>query len=145
VLVILFGFWHLATLIPLVFIVLFKWYRNKEVKLNITLLDIAFLFLGAGEIITSFFSSYKQTGSNTSINIYVILFLYLAYRNFFKSIQKKILFLTVLFFLSIIIALITMFSFGFHYHGLLKENITELNNFKNLYNPLGIWNNLWAC
>src|SRR5690606_6065839 len=96
VLVILFGFWHLATLIPLVFIVLFKWYRNKEVKLNITLLDIAFLFLGAGEIITSFFSSYKQTGSNTSINIYVILFLYLAYRNFFKSIQKKILFLTVL-------------------------------------------------
>lgn len=145
VLVILFGFWYLAALTPLVFIVLFKWFKNDEVKLDITLLDIAFFFLGLGELTTSLFSGYTQTGSNTSFNIYIILILYIAYRSLFKIKKKRMLFLTVLFFLSIIIAVITMVSFGFHFSNLLEENIKEFNNFKNLYNPLGIWNNLWAC
>src|SRR5690606_9270643 len=145
VLVVLFGSWYLMALSPLVFIILFHLYKNKEDKLTINLLDIAFAFIALGELITSLFSSYKETGSNTSINIYIILFLYVVYRTYFKSYQKKILFLTVLLFLSIIIVLITLVSFGIHYHGLLEENITELNNFKNLYNPLGVWNNLWAC
>lgn len=145
VLAILFGFWSLIALTPLVFIIVFNLYKKKETELTITLLDITFAFLALGELITSLCSTYSENGSNTSFSIYIILFLYIAYRSNFKSSQKRILFSIVLFFLTVILTLITVISFRFHYFGLLEEGFTELNNFKNLYNPLGVWNNLWSC
>ena len=44
VLVVLFGFWSLIALTPLIFVVLFRVFKNKATIYNITLLDLAFAF-----------------------------------------------------------------------------------------------------
>jgi len=50
VLVILFGFWSLIALTPMIFIAIFQKFKSKETTYHITLLDLAFAFLAISEV-----------------------------------------------------------------------------------------------
>lgn len=144
ILVVLFGSWSIIALTPLVFVILYKLFENKKLGYSIMLLDLPFVLIISSEILTQLFSINTSNNSTTDFNLYVIVFLYIAYRRYFISPQKKSLFSIALFFLTVFLAISTILYFLIYYNTLLNKGITDLNNYKALYNPFGVWNNLWA-
>ena len=142
--IILASMWNILMLLPLVLVVIFKIFKGTNQSFHLTYLDIGFILLLLGEIIATIFSSYVYN-SLSSINRIVIIFsIYILYKNVFRKENNHFFSLLLFYFFSSILLILTIKSFLFFYNNLTSEGFIELNNFKNLYTPLGFLNNIWT-
>ncbi|WP_139959411.1 O-antigen ligase family protein [Flavicella sediminum] len=142
-LLLLFCFLSFNILLPLLLIVLFKLIKKKTND-TFSLLDCCFLLLFLGEIIVSINSYYIPT-SIPSLTTSVILFLlYLIYKRIFKTPKHQFLFRSIYFYFSSVLIASTCIIFVLHKQRVAHVGFYDLNNFKNLYNPFGVLNNIWA-
>ncbi len=131
--ILMFSFWDVRALIPIMFIILIKLFKDKSLYFNLTYMDVGILILLIVEIITALNSYYISNSLESITRVCFLFFLYLAYRTMFKKSRNKILFLTTFFLVSSILLLINVICFFCFYLDLESHGFTELNNFKNLY------------
>jgi len=131
-------------LFPLIFIVLFIFYRNNDKHYSLTILDAGFILLLVSEVITTIFSSYLNNSLSSLTRFVVLLFSYIFYKIIFVKFKIRKLFSFLFFFCSSALLILNLNSFLSFYNSIISEGFFELNNFKNLYEPVGMLNNTWA-
>ena len=129
-------------LFPVIF-----FYKYNSIRLSYLHIALALLFFI--ELITTLFSSFFFNSISSLIRLVVLIFLFVLY----KIILKEFKFLSVIpflfFFLSSFLLVVSIGSFYSFKNSLTTHGFLELNNFKNLYWPLGLinsrtTNNVWG-
>jgi O-antigen ligase/Tfp pilus assembly protein PilF len=142
--IIVFGFWSLKILLPFSFLLVYLYFKNRTTVIKFTFLDFCFSLFFIGEILGSISSNYKNTSLASITSATVILVLYLTYKKIFKTSRLQELFGVIYFLFSNLLIIGVLVSFVIHKNNLGNIEFYELNNFKNLYNPIGILNSIWV-
>jgi len=137
------GFWNVLILFPLVLYIIFRICKTSSDSFYLTYLDIGFLILLLSEIITTLNSSYVYNSLSSITRLILFVFLYVFYKNVLKK-ENNYFLNSLLYLLSTALLILTIKFFIVFYNDLTSKGFSELNDFKNLYVPLGILNNIWA-
>lgn len=142
VFIVIIGFWSLnSLLLILIILIIFLLKRNINYY-NFTYLDFGLLSVFFSNIISYIFSENHQNSLEYLTSSSVILFLYFLYK--YLYLNHKFITIKSINVLSIIIAITTVIYFFKFYRSLLNEGFNTINNFKNLYTPLGFLSNSWV-
>ena len=143
--IIFLGFWNISLLLIIGVLILF-WAFNIDINYySFSYLDIGFLFILLSEIISYINSEYSINSFHSLSNYIILLFIYIFYKYIFIDTVKKELFKKIFLFYSMVLALLTILFFWYFRLILASVDFIELNNFKNLYNPFGIFSNIWVA
>lgn len=149
ILILLYGFWAvdntiMSVLLILSLISLIHFYFVKSETLNVTLLDIAILFLAIIEVISYLTSIYKP---NSFIYLFKFFFMVLFYfylrftiktENHISTIYKAI------YYYGLILNICCVFIFITHHVNISIKGFSDITQFRYLFRPFGYQSNDWA-
>jgi O-antigen ligase len=147
----LIAFWNIYILIYFlspVFIFVFSrellYNKEKLQSFKLNLIDISVLFVLATEILCYCFSVYQHNSYPFLFKIALLTMFYFFIRYSIEYEWQLKLIITVIAVYASILSFLTIFTFFLFKFNLNNEGFTDVTQYRYLYQPLGLYSNVWA-